>query len=120
MIRVLEDMPANVVGVEASGTVTDDDYENVLVPAIEAMTEANEKLRFLYVLGEDFDSWTFGALWEDAKLGGREFKAWEKVAVVTDKDWLRHMVNAFGWMIPGEVRVFELGALGDAKAWVAA
>jgi hypothetical protein len=119
MIRVLEDVPANVVAVEASGTVTEDDYESVLVPAVEARTKANEKVRFLYVLGEDFDGWTFGALWEDARLGTREFRAWDKVAVVTDKDWLKHMVNAFGWMIPGEVRVFGLAALDDAKAWVA-
>jgi hypothetical protein len=119
MIRVLEGLPANVVGVEASGTVTDEDYEDVLVPAVHARLEANEKVRFLYVLGEDFDGWSLGALWEDAKLGGRELKAWEKVAVVTDKEWLTHMVKAFGWMIPGDVRVFELSALDDAKAWVA-
>ena len=119
MIRVLEDLPANVVGVEATGTVTDEDYETVLVPAVRAKLDAGEKVRFLYVIAEDFDSWTFGAAWEDAKLGGREFKAWEKVAVVTDKDWLKHMVKAFGWMIPGDVRVFELSALDNAKAWVA-
>jgi SpoIIAA-like len=120
VIRVLEDLPEDVVGVEASGTVTDDDYETVLIPAVRAKLETGEKVRFLYVIGEDFDGWTFGAVWEDAKLGGREFNAWEKVAVVTDKDWLEHMVNAFGWMIPGDVRVFELEDLDDAKEWVAA
>lgn len=60
-----------------------------------------------------------GAMWGDAKLGVSELSAWEKVAVVTDTDWMRHMVKAFGWMIPGDVRVFELGELDDAKEWAA-
>ena len=34
MIRILEDLPKNVLGVEASGKVTDDDYEQVLIPAL--------------------------------------------------------------------------------------
>jgi SpoIIAA-like len=119
VIRLLEGLPENVVGVEASGKVTDEDYENVLVPAVRQRIEETGKVRFLYVLGEDFDGWTLGAMWEDAKLGGSEVKAWEKVALVTDKDWLEPMVKAFAWMIPGEVRVFELSARADAAAWVA-
>ena len=58
-------------------------------------------------------------MWEDAKLGIGELKAWEKVAVVADNDWVHHMVKAFGWMIPGEVRVFALDNLDAAKSWAA-
>jgi SpoIIAA-like len=119
MIRILEDMPETVLGVEVSGKVTDEDYERVLVPAVRERVEAGGKIRFVYVLGERFESWTLGAMWEDAKLGVSDLKAWEKVAVVTDKDTLRHMVKAFGWMIPGEVRVFALDELDAAKSWAA-
>ncbi len=119
MIRILEGLPENVLGVEAIGEVTDDDYESVLAPAVRALAEATGKIRFVYVLGEQFEGWTMGAMWADAKLGGSERSAWEKVAVVSDKDWLAHLVKAFGWMIPGEVRVFGLDALADAKAWAA-
>ncbi len=119
MIRVLEGLPQNVLGVEASGKVTDDDYERVLIPAVREKLDAVGTVRFIYVLGDEFDGWTFGAMWEDAKLGGSDLTAWEKVAVVSDKDWLKHMVKAFGWMIPGEVRVFELAELDAAKAWAA-
>jgi hypothetical protein len=59
-------------------------------------------------------------MWQDAKLGGGDLRAWEKVAVVTDKEWVAHAVTAFGWMIPGEVRVFELDDLDAAKRWAAA
>jgi hypothetical protein len=119
MIRVLDDLPANVVGVEASGRVTDEDYDAVLVPAVTEKRAAQDRLRFLYVLDADFDGWTMGAMWEDAKLGLDDAKAWEKIAVVSDKDWLAHVVKAFGWMIPGEVRTFHLDELDAAKEWVA-
>ena len=40
-----------------------------------------------------------------------------QLAVVTDKDWIRHAIAAFSWVIPGEIRVFEPGRLESAKAW---
>jgi hypothetical protein len=119
MIRVLEDLPGNVVGIEAIGRVTDDDYEKVLVPAVKAALDANEKIRFIYVLPEEFEGWTPGALWQDAKLGIKDITHWQKIAIVGDRDWLRHMVTAFGWMMPGEVRVFGLDELEAAKEWAA-
>jgi hypothetical protein len=119
MITVLHGLPDNVLGVEASGKVTDDDYEQVLIPAVREKREAHAKIRFVYVLGEDFDGWSMGAMWEDAKLGLKDPKAWEKIAVVSDKDWLKHAVQALGWMIPGEVRVFDLAELDAAKDWAA-
>ena len=33
MITTISDMPAGTIGFEATGTVTADDYETVLVPA---------------------------------------------------------------------------------------
>jgi hypothetical protein len=117
MIRVLEGLPDNVLGVEAIGKVTDDDYENVLTPAVKEKLAAHERIRYIYVLGDEFEGWTLGGMWEDAKLGAADLRAWEKIAVVTDKDWVGHAVKAFGWMIPGEVRVFAVRELGDATSW---
>jgi hypothetical protein len=117
MIRVLENLPENVLGVEAVGEVTGDDYEQVLMPAIRKKRDAGEKIRFVYVLGDEFEGWTFGALRDDAKLGVSDPRAWEKIAIVSDKDWLRHSVHALGWMVPGEVRVFGLDELAAAGEW---
>lgn len=43
----------------------------------------------------------------------------EKIAVVTDKEWLRHSVSIFGYLIPGEIRAFPATQEGDARVWVA-
>ena len=120
MIRVLNDVPDNVLAVEAVGKVTETDYESVLAPAVRTKLDAHGKLRLVYVLGDEFDGWTMGAMWQDAKVGVSDAKAWERVAIVTDKDGLRHTVQAFGWMIPGDIRTFGLSDLDAATAWAAA
>jgi hypothetical protein len=119
MITVLDGLPPEVLGVEATGEVSGSDYEDVVVPAVREKREAYGKVRFLYVLGESFEGWTADAMWEDAKLGLKDMGAWERIAVVSDKDWVSHVVRAFGWMVPGEVRLFGLADLDAAKEWVA-
>lgn len=70
MIRVLDGLPDNVLGVEAVGKVTDDDYENVLTPAVNDKLGAHDTIRCIYVLGDEFDGWTLGGMWEDARSSG--------------------------------------------------
>jgi len=41
------------------------------------------------------------------------------VAIVSDADWLENGIKAFGWLMPGEVKVFETDDLDDAKEWLA-
>ena len=120
MITLRTDLPEHVLGADASGMVTAQDYETVLVPAIEAFRMTHDRIRALVVLGTDFDGFEGGAMWDDAKLGLREAGEWERLAVVTDRGHIRSLVNAFKFMIPGKVKTFELAQLDDAKAWVAA
>jgi hypothetical protein len=116
VITVIEDMPVGTVGLRASGKVTEEDYQNVLVPAVNAALAAG-KVRLLYVLSEEF-SYSPGAMWADTKLWFKDLKGWERVAIVSDADWLENAVKAFGWMMPGEVKVFESDDVRDAKAWL--
>lgn len=118
MIKLIEDMPDGTVGLEATGKVTDDDYNNVLVPAITIALEAG-KVRLLYVLGDDFDAYSAGAMWADTKLWAGHMNSWERVAVVTNHTWIHDGVKAFAWLMPGEIKTFEVGALAEAKEWVA-
>jgi hypothetical protein len=116
MIKQLDGMPDGVIGLEASGEVTSDDYRDVMVPAMTAALERGG-VRLLYVLAEH-TKFTAGAAFADAKLGLGHLKGWEKIAVVTDADWLENSIKAFGWMMPGEVKVFDDDELDEAKAWL--
>lgn len=118
MITIRTDMPDNVLGADVSGTVTGADYQTVLVPAIESFVATHDRVRALVVLGPDFQGFEGGAMWDDAKLGLRKV-GWERLAVVTDHGHIRSLINTFKFMIPGDVKTFELAQLDDAKAWVA-
>jgi hypothetical protein len=59
-------------------------------------------------------------MWEDTNLGLGHIGAWERIAVVSDADWLRRSVRAFAWRLPGEVTAFESDDLDDARTWITA
>ena len=101
MLEKISDVPDSVLGFRASGELTGEDYRNVLVPAVEAALQSLDKLRLLYLLGDDVTGLSAGAAWQDTKVGMEHVTRWEKIAVVTDKDWLRHSVDIFGYLIPG-------------------
>jgi SpoIIAA-like len=117
MIRVIDNMPPGTIGLEAVGKVTEDDYRDVLVPAVSAALERGD-VRLLYVLGDDFESYAPGAVWADTRLWAGHLKGWKRIAIVSDADWLEHSVKAFGWLMPGKVKVFETDDVRDAKIWL--
>jgi hypothetical protein len=116
MISNLPDLPSGVVGFQASGKLEATDYRNVVIPALEEAFATGE-VRFLIVL-TDFQGMSGGALWQDLKLGVEHFRAWKRIAVVTDMHWVTHLTDLFGWMTPGEVETFPLDKRDEAIAWV--
>ncbi len=118
MIDLIPDLPDNVLGIEAKGEVTGEDYEQVLIPAVERHLEGHDKVRLLYLLGADFDGYAMAAIWDDTKIGMEHLFSWERIAVVTDHDAYRRLVKGFGFLIPAKVKVFDLAELDAAKAWI--
>jgi hypothetical protein len=116
MIRQLDGMPDGVIGMEASGEVSAEDYRDVMVPTLAEALERG-RVRLLYVMAED-TKFTPGAAFADAKLGLSHLRGWERIAVVSDEDWLENTIKAFGWMMPGEVKVFDDDEVDEAKAWL--
>ena len=119
MIEIL-DAPENVLAMSAKGKITDDDYESVIIPAIEGMLQEHEKIRALYFMGPEFEGMKGGAMWDDTKVGMKHFRHFEKIAVVADKKWVRRSIKAFGFLFPGDVKLFRAAELDEAMAWVAA
>jgi hypothetical protein len=117
MIKELNDMPAGVIGFEASGKLHAEDYRDVVLPALERAAAAGE-VRFVIVM-RDFGGMSGGALWQDLKVGIEHLRAWKRIAVVTDIDWVSHMTSLFGWMTPGEVKTFPIAQQAEAVEWVA-
>ena|SRR5437762_4496035 len=118
MIEIISGMPDNVLAVTARGTVRAQDYENVLLPAVDEVLKRHKKIRFLFRTGKDFAGYTPGAMWDDAKLGIQHLTAFEKIAVVSDAPWLVQATRLFRFLIPCPVKVFSSEKLPDAEAWI--
>lgn len=117
MITELEGLPSRVIGFEASGKLSAEDYRDVVLPALVRAAEGGD-VRFVIVM-RDFDGMSGGALWQDLKMGVEHLRAWRRIALVTDIEWMRHLTGLFGWMTPGETKVFALADQDEAVAWVA-
>ena len=118
MIEKIPNLPDNVLGVTAKGTVTADDYESVIMPAVEALFSRHGKVRFLYHLGNDFSGFEVAAMWDDTKLGLKYLAGWERMAVVSDVEWIRGAIRLFGLAMPGHVRAFHNSELTEATRWI--
>jgi SpoIIAA-like len=121
MIERMEDVPSGVIGLRASGKLTRRDYQGVLEPALKEAIGSGEA-RVLFVL-PDFDGLEPGAWTEDVKTGlAVEFQnraAWKRFAFVTGVDWVAKAMGMFTWAMPGDLEVYEMDELDNAKAWVA-
>jgi len=120
MIEILTGIPENVLAVRASGKVTAEDYDHTLVPALEQRLQARDKIRMFYELGPETTGFSAGAMWEDAKVGIRHLRAFEKIAVVSDLKWVNGAVRSFAWLFPCPVRIFPAAERETALGWIIA
>ncbi len=120
MIEALPNFPGNVVAFACKGHVTRADYETVLVPIVEKALQQHKKIRLYYQIGAEFAGIDAGAAWEDFKVGVAHLSRWERIAVVTDVDWIRHTVRIFGFLMPRDVKVFPTSEMAVAREWIVA
>ncbi|ANI40268.1 STAS/SEC14 domain-containing protein [Mycolicibacterium vaccae] len=121
MIEVLEGMPAGVVGFRVSGRLSGDELRD-FGPTMETMLDGDE-IRLVEVVSDDYQGFGPGGLFEDLKMSLGTFVhrhgAFRRIAIVADKEWIAHTLHAVGWMVPGELKLFGIADLEQAKAWAA-
>ena len=118
MIEEVQGRPQGTLEFKISGNVTGADYDNVLTPALERALETNDSIRLLCQVGPDFDGYTLGGAWDDARLGLRHWKGFERMALVTDEPWIETAVRALGFAFPCPVKVFDLEDLDEGRRWL--
>ena len=123
MLETIEGLPENALGFSAKGNVSAKDYETVLIPAVQEKLKHHDKVRLLYHLGDEFEKFEVGAMWDDAKVGLAHITEWEKIAIVTDVNWIQQAGKIFGFAIetmsvPGDVKIFHNSELEDAIKWI--
>jgi len=117
MIEHLRDFPDNVVAFVCSGRVTTRDYETVLVPVVEAALRQHEKVRLYYQIALDFSHIEPGVS-QNFKVGMEHLLRWDRIAIVTNVDWIRETLRAFSFLMPGAVEIFLLDEAVTAREWI--
>lgn len=118
MITVSPLTAQGVLEIRISGTLTAEDYAGTLTPAMDEAAASGNRLRLLLQVGPDFSGFTAKAAWADARLGLRHWSGFERIAVVTDLDWVENMVQFMGFALPGAVETFDHQELDDARRWL--
>jgi SpoIIAA-like len=119
MLRRLSDMPAGTIGFEAVGEVEDDDWEDQVEPVLRREIGAGHDIRLLYLLGAAARDVEGDAMRADTGFRARHAGSFERVAVVSDEDWMRPAVRALSFLLPGKAKGFPVRDLDAAKAWLA-
>lgn len=110
MIELLPDMPQGVTGIRVSGRLRGDELREIK-PSLHRLLQ-NGDVRIVEIIDSDYQGFGPGGLAEDIKLGlGAvlpHHSSFKRIAVVSDKDRVAHVLHALEWMIPGELEVFGL------------
>ena len=119
MLRAMPDMPGGTIGFEAVGEVEDDDWEETVEPVLRREIAEGRNVRLLYLIGAGAREVEGDAMSADAGFRVRHATSYERVAVVSDEDWMRPALRALSFLLPGKARGFHVRDLAQAKAWLA-
>ena len=121
MIELLNDMPQGVTGIRVSGRVHGEQLHEF--KAAMAKHLGTGEIRLVEVIDNDYEGFGHGGLGQEITTGlGALFtnhSAFKRIALVTDKEWVVNAMLALAWMLPGEIAIFRLDHLDDAKQWAA-
>lgn len=118
MLTPIENLPDHVYGVRASGEVTKDDIQQVLLPGLQRLTDKYHEIYYLLQLDTDVKNFTAGAWVQDLIAGIKHLSEWKKMAIVTDQTAVEKFTDLFSYISPGEAKGFEPAELVSALEWV--
>ena len=117
MISIINDAPENVAAFNATGEVTKEDFENLVIPHVKSKVEEFGELNYLLYLNTDLGNFTAGAWLQDAFLGIKNITKWNRAAIVTDKEGVQNFTDIFSVVMPGEFKSFPKENLYNALYW---
>lgn len=120
MIEVLPESHDNVILFRSRSTLTHEDYENVLIPKLEAVIAEHGKAKALFDFGEDFQGMELEAMWDDTKFGMKHRKDFDKIAVVGGPDWFKWATKIGDVLTPGDIKPFSSDEFDKALSWLQA
>ncbi|MEQ9260658.1 MAG: STAS/SEC14 domain-containing protein [Roseovarius sp.] len=118
MIEIEHTGDHGILEIRMTAPVTDYDYTEILIPAIDAALVEHDSLRVLAVVEAGFADFTLGAMLQDARTGLKHWRGFDRAAVVTDNAALKAAIGAFSVFMPCPVGRFAMRELEDARRWL--
>lgn len=119
MITLIPDVPENVAAFKASGEITKEDFENLVIPHVKAKVNTFDELNYLFYIDTDLDQFTVGAWMKDILVGLKNLTKWNRAAIVTDKKFVQNFTDIFSVLMPGEFKSFPQDDVENALYWCA-
>ena len=116
MFKFSGESSGNVVGIEASGKLTHDDYKE-LIPALEKKIEESGALRALFDM-EEFEGFELHAAWDDFKFWFKHSMDVERVAIVGNKHWEEWAAKIGSHVVKADVKYFDASEKEGAWKWL--
>ncbi|TCS86303.1 SpoIIAA-like protein [Anseongella ginsenosidimutans] len=118
MLRLLSEYPDDVVAYEATGRVNHAEYERIVMRRVDQVAARYGKINFIVVLKTKMERYSAAALLDYLLISFRHFSKWNRMAIVSDEDWVR---NVYSWLSPlflGAIRSYCLSGLDEARQWI--
>lgn len=119
MFEILKETDNALLAVRASGKLTADDYEKILMPKLEEKCSVFDKVKLLVEISDDFAGWEMSAALDDLKLGLQHSGDFEKIALVGAPEWVIWGAKMFGVFVPAPIRSFSEKERDKALEWLA-
>lgn len=108
----------NVLGIKINGKIRSEDYEKVLIPAMEDMIAEKSPISTLIDMS-DFSGMEISAFWDDFKFGIKHMKDFKRIAIVGNKKWIERAAKLADPLTKVEIRSFLTTDMEEAWEWVA-
>lgn len=118
MVELLNDFPPYVAAYKATGQVSKEEYENVVMEKINQVAAQYGKINFLVLMATDVSDYSFGSLVDYVKMTFGHFKDWNRLAVVSDAQWVNKVYESLGGLVYGEVKSFKINEYDEARQWI--
>ena len=118
MVTQINGLSGSAVGFTLTGEITKEDYDNIIFPAVQRITDLFSTLNLMLVINTDLSNFTAGAWMKDAVLGIKNLTKFNRVALVSDSQIVKNATSFANMVVPGEYKNFLMTEENEAKIWV--
>ena len=118
MIEIRDTQEHGILELRMTAPVTDADYRDTLIPALDAAIAAGQRLRLLAIIEARPTDFTLGAILQDARTGLKHWRGFDRIAMVTDDTRLRKAVGGLSVFMPCPVATFSMSEADEARRWL--